>query len=270
MNAAPKTILDAAQTVLNTADPDGKSQAALNALSALESGLSLGDYSTALADTPARPQKPALVPPGDVPRRRLGAEGGRIALLHAIAHIEFNAIDLAFDMAIRFKSAVEEFGLDPLPFVKDWFTVGADEARHFQMIKARLSDFGASYGDLPAHNGLWEAALNTKGSVLARLVVAPLILEARGLDVTPEMIKKLRGIGDSESVGVLEVIYRDEIGHVACGNRWFHRICTALGKDPAATFQELKEKHFSGGLKPPFNHDARHKAGLDREFYAPE
>ena len=133
-----------------------------------------------------------------------------------------------------------------------------------------MADFGASYGDLPAHNGLWEAALNTKDSVLARLVVAPLILEARGLDVTPEMIKKLRRIDDFESAEVLEIIYQDEIGHVACGNRWFHRICTALDKNPVLTFQELKEKHFAGGLKPPFNHNARQKAGFGREFYAPE
>ena len=210
-----------------------------------------------------------LSPPAAVPRRRLGSEKGRITLLHAIAHIEFNAIDLAFDMAARFASAIHDYGLDAGEFVADWFGVGGDEARHFQMVNDRLADLGATYGDFPAHDGLWEAAEKTAEDVSARLAIAPLILEARGLDVTPAMIDKLRQVGDDESANVLHVIYNDEIGHVACGKRWFDRLCFILDLKPAQFFHENRQKYFNGELKAPFNHEARAKAGLDRSFYEP-
>ncbi len=218
---------------------------------------------------PARPPKPVLTRPADVPRRRLGSIEGRIALLHAIAHIELNAIDLAFDMSARFASEINSLELDCLAFLRDWISVGGDEARHFGLITHRLSELGAAYGDFPAHNGLWETAENTSDNLLARVVVAPLILEARGLDVTPGMIARLRSAGDDQSASVLEIIYEEEISHVACGKRWFHAICNARSLEPIETFHALRAEYFTGDLKPPFNHKARERAGLARAFYDP-
>jgi len=270
LNARPLTLIEAAIAVLTADDAPAKSAAAETAVAALASGCPLGDFEKAHAPRcPSRPKNPALVPPVEVPRRRLGSVQGRAALLHAIGHIEFNAIDLAFDMAVRFAGEIDCLGLDALAFVHDWIGVGGDEARHFGLIERRLADFGAVYGDFPAHNGLWEAAENTSGNLLARLVVAPLILEARGLDVTPGMIQRLQAAGDSESAAVLEVIYHDEIGHVACGKRWFHAICKAKSIEPAKAFHELRTEYFTGDLKPPFNHEAREQAGMAREFYDP-
>ncbi len=264
------SLCEAAIAVLTAPNSLAKKARAEDAIKALQVGQPIG-YIDGLnpPDQPARPEKPDLVPPGRVARRRLGSPQGRAALLHAIAHIEFNAIDLAFDMAIRFVKEIAPLGLDDQAFVADWFGVGGDEARHFGMIEKRLVDFGTVYGDLPAHNGLWEAAEKTSNHLLARLVVAPLILEARGLDVTPGMITRLRGAGDHTSADLLEVIYREEIGHVACGKRWFHAVCKAQGKDPVLTFQSLRDEYFEGGLKPPFNHEARQQAGLLREYYEP-
>lgn len=270
MNAAAATLIDAACDVLSSAAPAAKTAAAERAAALLKAGAPLGEPSRAQPpDAPARPDRPALAPPGDVPRRRLGSEAGRIALLHAIAHIEFNAIDLAFDMAARFAKDIDALGLDAAAFAADWICVGADEARHFGMVSNRLENLGSAYGALPAHNGLWEAAAKTTGHVDARLAVAPLILEARGLDVTPDMIDRLRAAQDDESADILGVIYEDEIGHVACGQRWFHHVCIARRREPAAAFQELRKAYFSGLLKPPFNHAARARAGLPRSFYEP-
>ena len=268
MSLAPETLLEAGQAVLAAGAPEAKVAAAQAAMELIKMGAPLGDIAGASAPSgPARPVRPPLVPPAGVPRRRLSSPAGRAALLHAIAHIEFNAIDLAFDMAIRFCSETDLLGMDTEAFVKDWISVGGDEARHFGLISERLADLDCAYGDLPAHNGLWEAADATAGNLLARLVVAPLILEARGLDVTPDMIERLRVQGDEASVSVLEVIYRDEIGHVACGKRWFSTVCARLELEPVETFRNLQEKYFSGRLKPPFNHSARDAAGLDRAFY---
>lgn len=204
-----------------------------------------------------------------MPRRRLSSAAGRVALLHAVAHIEFNAIDLAFDMAARFAPAIDAADLDADRFVADWIGVGADEARHFDLVCDRLKALGAAYGDLPAHGGLWEAADATADDALARLAVAPMVLEARGLDVTPDMIAKLKAVGDDESAGVLQVIYRDEIGHVATGRRWFDALCAARGSDPETTFKRLVRARFRGLLKPPFNTEARAAAGLPERYYAP-
>lgn len=271
MNAnKPLTLLEAACTVLNTGEPSAKAAAARRAGAQLTDAIPLGDPSQIEAPkTPARPEKPRLAPPGEVPRRRLGSESGRAALLHAIAHIEFNAIDLAFDMAARFSGEIAKLGLDANVFAQDWVQVGDDEARHFSLVTTRMRQFGLAYGDLPAHNGLWEAADATAENLSARLAVAPLILEARGLDVTPDMIDRLRSAGDEESADILNVIYEDEIGHVACGQRWFHEVCDALNRDPAVEFNALRTKYFKGVLKPPFNHEARAKAGLPRAFYDP-
>ncbi len=267
----PAALLDAAVAVLKTAEPQEKIAAAQRAINLAEKGAPLGLAADRPLppDRPSRPARPPLVPPTDVPRRRLGSEAGRAALLHAIGHIEFNAIDLAFDMAARFAGPIADLGLDPRAFVMDWISVGVEEARHFDMICRRLAPLGAEYGCLPAHDGLWEAAEKTTNDLAARLAVAPLILEARGLDVTPGMIDRLEAAGDQESAAILSVIYEDEIGHVACGERWFHAVCIAQKREPAHTFQMLKEKYFSGMLKPPFNHKARDRAGLPRAFYEP-
>lgn len=262
-------MLGLALRVLQSPTPAEKIQLAQKSVEALEQGASIGDFAPTAPMRPARPERPELCPPSAVPRRRLGSVQGRAALLHAVAHIEFNAIDLAFDMAVRFVGEADRLGLEAKEFVSDWFRVGGDEARHFGLIESRLNELGYRYGDFPAHDGLWEAAENTAENFLARLAVAPLILEARGLDVTPGMIRRLEGAGDQTSAAMLKIIYTDEIGHVACGERWFSAACGALQQDPAPTFQALKTKYFAGSLKPPFNHEARDLAGLPRSYYDP-
>jgi uncharacterized ferritin-like protein (DUF455 family) len=212
---------------------------------------------------PARPERPVLRPPRDMPRRRnFGSPAGRVALLHALAHIELNAIDLAWDLIARFSVS----GL-PREFFDDWLGVAAEEAEHFALLSARLAMLGSAYGELPAHDGLWEAASATAHDLIARLAVVPLVLEARGLDVTPEMMLRLERAGDGESAAILGQIYRDEIGHVAVGVRWFDRLCQASGFDPEATFHDRVRRYFSGALKPPFNHAARDRAGLSAAYY---
>ena len=268
MTGAIPSLLAAAGAVLAAGDPARKTAAAQAADRLRIAGAPLGE-AAALPERPARPVRPLLVAPGGVPRRRLGSAEGRASLLHALAHIEFNAIDLAFDMAARFAGAIEAEGLDAAAFAADWIEVGGEEARHFGMVAARLQGLGCAYGDLPAHDGLWEAATETSGDVLARLAIAPLVLEARGLDVTPDMADRLRAAGDPESAAILDVIYRDEVGHVACGKRWFDAVCAARGLDPAGAFHALRKTYFAGRLKPPFNHEARSRAGLPRGFYEP-
>lgn len=262
-------MLALALQVLQSPTPATKIEAAQKALETLEQDASIGDLALTPPLRPARPERPALCPPSAVPRRRLGSVQGRATLLHAVAHIEFNAIDLAFDMAVRFAREADRLNLDLIEFVGDWIRVGGDEARHFGLIEKRLDELGFHYGDFPAHDGLWEAAENTAENFLARLAVAPLILEARGLDVTPGMIRRLEGAGDEASAAILKIIYTDEISHVACGERWFSAACSALQQDPAPTFQALKAEYFAGSLKPPFNHEARGLAGLPRSYYDP-
>ena len=213
-------------------------------------------------ERPGRPAKPVLTPPTQVKRRSLGSLKGRIALLHAIAHIELNAVDLALDIVARFAS-------EPVPnsFFDGWMQVAFEEAKHFRMVRQRLNDLGADYGDLPAHDGLWQAAHDTRNDLTARLAVVPLILEARGLDVTPALRAKMRETGDDESAAVLDVIYEDEKGHVAVGAKWFRFLCAREKRDPAAAFQELVRANFRGGLKAPFNDLARAEAGLTPGFY---
>ena len=267
MTESQDNPLAAAAAVLKAAAPAKKCDAAARAAALMAQANAEPLVVSAPPDRPARPEKPALAPPAAVPRRRLGSAQGRAALLHAVAHIEFNAIDLAFDMAARFFGQIGALGLDARRFADDWIRIGGEEALHFGLVSARLADYGVSYGDLPAHDGLWEAAEKTKDDVAARLVLAPMILEARGLDVTPGMIDRLRAAGDPASANALEIIYRDEIGHVACGNRWFHDVCKARDLEPVATFRTLKARHFVGALKPPFNDRARAAAGLRRQFY---
>jgi uncharacterized ferritin-like protein (DUF455 family) len=197
-------------------------------------------------------------------RRAFGSRAGRIALLHALAHIELNAIDLAWDLIARFSG-------EPLPraFCDDWVCVASEEAYHFELLTARLADFGARYGDLAAHDGLWESAAATADDLLARLAVVPLVLEARGLDVTPDMVARLERVNDPLSAAVLRRIYCDEIGHVAVGVRWFERLCRARGLLPEDVFLERVRRCFKGDLKPPFNREARAAAGFPAHYYEP-
>jgi uncharacterized ferritin-like protein (DUF455 family) len=197
-------------------------------------------------------------------RRAFGSQAGRIALLHALAHIELNAIDLGWDIVARFSDADL-----PRAFFDDWVGVAAEEACHFELLANRLGDLGARYGDLPAHDGLWEAAAATADDLLARLAVVPLVLEARGLDVTPEMIARLERVGDTPSAAILRRIYRDEIGHVAIGFRWFERLCRGRGLVPEEVFQNRVRRSFKGDLKPPFNREARSAAGFPPHYYEP-
>ena len=216
----------------------------------------------ALPDRPGRPDRPKLVPSRNMEKRSLHTLKGRIALLHALAHIELNAVDLALDIVARFTSERV-----PHSFFDGWMQVAFEEAKHFRMVRNRLRELGGDYGDLPAHDGLWQAAHDTRNDLTARLAVVPLILEARGLDVTPALQAKMRETGDIASAEVLDVIYNDEKGHVAVGAKWFRFLCARERKDPSKTFRDLVRANFRGPLKPPFNDVARAEAGLTPSFY---
>lgn len=204
---------------------------------------------------PGRPARPLLIEPRRLPQRGLGSAEGRAALVHAIAHIEFNAINLAWDAVYRFRGMPDDY-------YADWVGVAADEARHFQMLGRRLEELGHAYGDFDAHNGLWEMAVETADSCLRRMALVPRVLEARGLDVTPGMIARLRSVGDQPTVEILEVILREEVVHVAAGSRWFAWCCAQAGVEPQATFADLLERHMRGSLRGPFNTEARLSAGF--------
>jgi uncharacterized ferritin-like protein (DUF455 family) len=250
--------------ILATADPAAKAAASRTLAAAWsEGGMALGQLVP--PSRPARPERPLLRPPKEMAKRRaFGSRAGRIALLHALAHIELNAIDLAWDLVARFAGE----GL-PRNFFDDWVGVAAEEACHFELLAGRLAELGAAYGDLPAHDGLWEAAAATSHDLIARLAVVPLVLEARGLDVTPEMAARLERVGDPQSATILRHIYRDEIGHVATGLRWFDCLCLTRGLNPQAVFQERVRRFFKGELKPAFNREARDRAGFPRHYYEP-
>jgi uncharacterized ferritin-like protein (DUF455 family) len=204
-----------------------------------------------------RPERPQLVRPRDVPSRGLGTAAGRAALVHAVAHIEFNAINLALDACCRFR------GL-PAEFYRDWLNVAQDEARHFQRLCDRLRELGHDYGDFPAHNGLWEAAEKTAHDVLARMALVPRVLEARGLDVTPGIIRRLREVGDEATAVILDTILDEEVAHVRAGTHWFRHLCAMRGLEPPATFRRLL-REYNMQPRPPFNLDARAAAGFDQD-----
>jgi uncharacterized ferritin-like protein (DUF455 family) len=257
------SVAEACRAVLLSADPTAKIRAAREAARAWRGGGLTLDFHVVMPDRPARPDRPQLLPPGQMPKRgRGGSDRGRIAMLHALAHIEFAAIDLAFDLAGRFG------GLFPSEFLDDWLSVGADESMHFALLDRRLRALGSFYGAMPAHDGLWEAAEATAGDALARLAIVPMVLEARGLDVTPATVERFRAAGDARSAAILERIYRDEIRHVAAGSRWFLYLCEARRIAPVSEWQRLVRRHFRGTLKPPFNASARDQAGLSRDYYA--
>ncbi|MGE5475500.1 MAG: ferritin-like domain-containing protein [Bacteroidales bacterium] len=213
---------------------------------------------------PARPERPQLLAPKEMPKRAYGGERGRIGLLHALAHIELNAIDLAWDIICRFPH--EHM---PKAFVDDWVQVALDEAVHFEMLEELLGKLGAGYGDLPAHDGLWQAAEKTADDLMARLAVVPMTLEARGLDTTPGTMEKLARNGDTLTPPALDVIYHDEIRHVAAGYRWFAYLADKRGLDGRSEYHRLMGERFPAGLKAPFNHGARAEAAFPRDWYEP-
>lgn len=204
---------------------------------------------------PGRPDRPLLVAPGQVSKRRLGSVEGRAALVHAVAHIEFNAINLALDAMYRFRAM-------PHDYYVDWLSVARDEARHFEMLSQRLADMGYSYGAFPAHNGLWQAAIETAHDPLVRMALVPRVLEARGLDVTPGMIQKLDATKDQQTADILRVILEEEVRHVQIGTRWFHYLCEQRGLDPDPTFLHLYREYMPGRRDRSLNLDARSKAGF--------
>ncbi|WP_051103376.1 ferritin-like domain-containing protein [Sphingomonas sp. PR090111-T3T-6A] len=261
VNAA-RSIAEACRMVLLTADPREKAMAARSAARAWRSGRLEHVFDTAMPDRPLRPDRPELLPPNRMPKRgRAGSERARIAMLHALAHIEYVAIDLAFDCAGRFGAAL------PRDFVDDWIGVGADEAMHFALLDRRLNAMGSFYGAHPAHDGLWETAEKTRDNLTARLALVPMALEARGLDVTPATVARFEAAGDSASARILTRIYTDEIRHVAAGTKWFESWCETVGCIPTETWQALIAQHFLGVVKPPFNDSARHAAGLTLDYY---
>ena len=220
-------------------------------------------FDGAMPPRPAWPRDLQLLPPNRMPKRgRAGSHRSRVALWHSLAHIEFVAIDLALDMTGRFGKQMGP------AFVADFLSVAADEAMHFALIQRKLASLGAHYGALPVHDGLWEAAHETRHDVAARLAIVPMVLEARGLDVTPAMLERVRLAGDESGARILERILDDEIRHVAIGAKHFRETCLTHGEAPREMWRNLVEMHFRGALKPPFNDSARLAAGLSRDWYA--
>jgi uncharacterized ferritin-like protein (DUF455 family) len=257
------TLGEACLAVLCAAEPNVKVMLARQVARDWRLGWLEHRLDAQMPDIPVRPATPELLAPRFMPRRRkAGSERARIAMLHAFAHIEFVAIDLAFDLVGRFGG---EF---PKEFADDWLGVGADEAMHFALLDRRLKQLGSHYGALPAHDGLWESAYETRHDAMLRLGIVPMVLEARGLDVTPATVERFLDQGDSVSARILERIYYDEIRHVAAGTKWFEASCHARGVNPLVTWKAAVESHFRGVLKPPFNDSARSKAGLTQDYYA--
>lgn len=264
---APSTLREAARAVVAAPDPVEKVRLAQIAGAAWrDRRLPIGARSTAepMPDRPGRPARPELLSPRAMPRRSTQGLRGRIALLHAMAHIELNAVDITWDLVGRFAHVAL-----PRSFFDDWVEVAAEEAGHFALVSRRLGELGAAYGDLPAHDGLWQAAQATADSLIARIAIVPLVLEARGLDVSPGLIASLEAAGDTASAAVLGVIYRDEKRHVAYGAKWFRWLAEQAGLAPEPLFHDLVRRNFRGGLKPPFNDRARAEAGLMPGFFKP-
>ena len=257
------SVSSAIREVLLTGEPRDKVMATRALVRAWRRGALAFEFTTEMPERPARPAHLELLPPNHMPKRgRGGSLRNAIALWHSLAHIEFVAIDLALDMAGRFGARMGE------EFVDDFLAVAGDEALHFALIGRKLRSLGASYGTLPAHDGLWEAAFETRHDVAARLAVVPMVLEARGLDVTPAMRERVLALGDMNGARILQRILDDEIRHVAAGTKHFVALCRAEAKAPVNHWKFLVERHFRGQVKPPFNDSARLAAGLSREFYA--
>jgi uncharacterized ferritin-like protein (DUF455 family) len=258
-----QTVASAIRAALLTPEPRAKCFAARAVARAWRKGALAWRFDVAMPDCPAWPAAPELLPPNRMPKRgRGGSERARIALWHSLAHIEFVAIDLALDMAGRFGAEMGE------EFVGDFLGVAADEAMHFALLARKLEQLGSHYGALPAHAGLWEAAHATRHDVAARLAVVPMVLEARGLDVTPATLERVRAAGDEGGAKILARILDDEIAHVGFGTKHFLRCAEMCGEVPESLWHDLVKRHFRGSVKPPFNDSARLAAGLSREFYA--
>ncbi|MEL6800094.1 MAG: ferritin-like domain-containing protein [Pseudomonadota bacterium] len=262
------TLAQMAVEVLTTAD--GRTKTALSRAHAARWFASRADGPAIEVGTaappphPARPDAPQLLSPRDVPKRKPGSPAGRIALLHAVAHIELNAVDLHWDIIARFADT-------PMPpgFYDDWVKAADEESKHFNLMCDCLEADGSHYGALPAHAGMWRAAEDTATDFMGRLAIVPMVLEARGLDVTPGMIEVFQKAGADQVVAALRTIYTEEVGHVAYGSKWFHFLCGREDADPKDVFHTLVRKYFKGGLKPPFNDEKRAEAGIPPDFYWP-
>lgn len=261
-------LCDAALDVLLTADAKEKALKSRDYAARWRSGEISDTGTVTLPERPARPDKPELRDARDMPKRRkAGSKASKVALLHAIAHIELNAIDLAWDILAR---QFDLGGYDlPQAFYNDWVKVADDEAKHFLMLEERLNDFDASYGDLLAHDGLWEASIRTAGDFAARLAIVPMVLEARGLDVTPNMIEMMKKQDDHKTADMLQIIHDDEVTHVRAGTVWFEGWCAYHKQEVEDYWQYLVRTYFDGRLKPPFNHPSREDAGMIRDWYEP-
>ena len=259
-NSVVNSVFELASGCLHTASVDRKLESTQHASELLARGQI--DFSGGGEPLPITatvfPVFPELVDPRQLPRRSVGSENGRVALLHALAHIEFYAIHLAWDIVYRFR------GL-PAGFYKGWLEVAVEESMHFSLLCRRLGQLGAQYGDLPAHRGLWDIATDTCDDLLARLALVPRTMEARGLDVTPGMIEKLSKVGDERSVAILQRILADEVGHVALGSRWFKKVCYERGLDPVTSYIEFVQRFLKGKIRRPINHALRRQAGFDEQ-----
>jgi uncharacterized ferritin-like protein (DUF455 family) len=263
-----KTLTQMAVDVLTTAD--GRAKAALSRSYAAQwqaaraNGEDVVIGNVAPPDQPARPATPALLDPRDVPSRKPGSEEGRIAILHAVAHIELNAVDLHWDIIARFADTPM-----PIGFYDDWVKSADEESKHFNLMCDCLESRGSHYGALDAHAGMWQSAEITAHDLLGRLAVVPMVLEARGLDVTPNMVKVFQNAKDKGAVEALEVIYAEEVHHVSYGSKWFNFLCGRHDLDPKVVFHELVGRYFHGSLRPPFNEEKRAEAGIPPDFYWP-
>lgn len=255
-------LSQAIRVALLTGDPRAKVMATRRLVRDWRAGRLASSFTAPMPDRPLWPERLELLPPNRMPKRgRGGSEKNRIALWHSLAHIEFVAIDLALDMVGRFGAQRDD------QFIADFLHVAADEAMHFALIERKLNQLGAGYGDLPAHDGLWSAALDTRHDLAARLAIVPMVLEARGLDVTPATLDRVRAQGDENGAKILKRILDDEIRHVRAGSRHFARICSESNEDIDTKWKNFVREYFRGGLKPPFNDSARLAAGLSREAY---
>ncbi len=263
-------LFHSAESVLLCADPHDKAQGSIAlhlawrelSVEQRQRILSTPSHSTVrVLDAPGRPEAPALVDARTLPKRGMGSDAGRLALVHSLAHIEFNAINLALDAVYRFRDQPDDYYVE-------WLQVASDEGKHFLLLSDRLKVLGSGYGELNAHDGLWDMARRTDHDVLVRMALVPRILEARGLDVAPPMIAKLRKLGDNDTADILQRIYTDEIRHVEVGNRWFRHVCEIRNLDGTVVFRDLLKGANSAYLRSPYNREARLQAGFNEEELA--
>lgn len=259
-----KSLHAAAAAVLNLCDPAEKCAATAELERARQAGRLVvvpGEDDPQALLEPGRPARPELVSPERLRARKPTTPAGHAALIHAIAHIEFNAINLALDCIMRYRSFPDDFH-------DGWLRVAVEEAKHFSLLRERLHELGYDYGDFPAHNGLWDMACRTAHDPLARMALVPRVLEARGLDATPVIMEKLRAIGDGKSIEILELILREEIGHVALGDRWFREMCARRGLDAERSYLELIDAFDAPYPQPPLHEAARLEAGFSPQEIA--